>query len=217
MQRALLALGILASSLAAPAGAVPIRWVFQDAVFDDGGTLVGSFVYDADTNVYSQIDIATTAGTAFGGASYVADIVVFRSPTFLGPVVMATGDLTGTTSLSLFFYPSPQVTGPGLTNAGGVVPLLALPQPFNGSRENDCRNADCQNSFGFRGIVAGSVVGTPVPEPGPLGLFLAGGAAVALGRRGRRWTRASSTSTRSRSATWRTSSTSSGAAARASA
>ena len=37
------------------ASAEPIRWTFDDAVFSDGGKLRGSFVYDVDTGVVSDV------------------------------------------------------------------------------------------------------------------------------------------------------------------
>ena len=40
--------------------AVPVHWTLQDVMLTDGGTAVGSFVYDADTGALSQINIRRT-------------------------------------------------------------------------------------------------------------------------------------------------------------
>ena len=56
-----LALGVF--GLAPTALAVPIEWTLADVTFDDGGTASGSFVHEADTGVYSNVRIVTTAGS----------------------------------------------------------------------------------------------------------------------------------------------------------
>ena len=66
--RRLFLLGALLFAL--PAHANPITWHLDGVAFDDGGTANGSFVYDADTNIYSDVSVVTTAGSAFAGAAY---------------------------------------------------------------------------------------------------------------------------------------------------
>lgn len=41
--------------------AIPVTWTLDGAIFDDGASLSGSFVYDADTNAYSDILIEAQA------------------------------------------------------------------------------------------------------------------------------------------------------------
>ncbi len=57
-----LALTLSMMGFASTANAVPIKWTLIDIVFDDGGTATGSFVYDAETDTYSNIRISTTSG-----------------------------------------------------------------------------------------------------------------------------------------------------------
>jgi hypothetical protein len=45
------------------AGAMPVTWDLEDVVFQNGETATGSFVYDADTNTFSNIDIVTPNAT----------------------------------------------------------------------------------------------------------------------------------------------------------
>ena len=56
------------------ADAAPLRWNLDGVTFPDGGSANGSFVYDADTGMYSDIGINTTAGAILGGATYL-DVV----------------------------------------------------------------------------------------------------------------------------------------------
>ena len=176
---------VIVSFTVAPAVvfAIPINWAFNNAVFDDGGMATGSFIYDADTNIHSNISITTSAGSSFVGSTYFTHLSTFSAAGFLGPVDSIAADLgaAGAHSMSLFFVG-------GLGNAGGTVSLLILaPSPsgnINGSRENLCDLGWIKNrspsptsragSNGIRGFVQGTVVGTMVPEPAGLALFSLG-------------------------------------------
>src|SRR5260370_9871267 len=53
------------------ASASPVLWTLVGVAFNDGGTASGSFVYDANTNTYSSINMTTTAGSVrTSGATY---------------------------------------------------------------------------------------------------------------------------------------------------
>jgi hypothetical protein len=56
--------------LVAAAGAAPAEYVISGFNFDDGGTAYGTFAYDPVTNLYSNVNITTTAGTVLPGAIY---------------------------------------------------------------------------------------------------------------------------------------------------
>ena len=114
------ALGLLLLlGLPSIASADGVTWDLSGVTFDDGGTASGSFVYDADTNTVNDIDIVTTAGTAFGGATYTGSDPAFGP--FPDQLVVVTdaslADFTGTPVLNLLFLDS-------LTDAGGTVDLL---------------------------------------------------------------------------------------------
>jgi hypothetical protein len=51
-------------------GATPVTWVFSNTSFDDGGSLEGSFVWDADNLFASNIDLITTLGSSYQGTAY---------------------------------------------------------------------------------------------------------------------------------------------------
>lgn len=154
-------LGLLGSfCVAFAAQAVPIQWTLNGVTFTDGGTASGTFVYDAATNTYSNINITTTAGsTVTTGATFQFVCTspctgVSASPTqvlFLSAA--PSGDLTGARGLALWFVAP-------LTDAGGGHDLAS------NSMEASCSNAVCQgNEPPQRQADSGTVQGAPVPPP----------------------------------------------------
>lgn len=145
----------------APCGATPITWALVNVNFDDGGTASGSFVYDADTNTYSSINVITTGGTTLPGGTY-DSLAPSYTPTngFVALVLSTNGpDFTGDLTLDLDFIPP-------LTNAGGVAPLF-----FTFSWERTCNDAGCTSPAApLRNLTSGSVAA--IPEPAPLSLIV---------------------------------------------
>lgn len=134
------------------ASADGVTWDLSGVTFSDGGTASGSFVYDAATNTVSNVDIATTAGTAFGGATYTgvdpglgpfSDQIVFvTDPSLI--------DFAGTPVLDLLLIAD-------LINSGGTVGLFDAIEGTSG-------DAGCTTGgIYFRGMTAGEVVSTPEP------------------------------------------------------
>jgi len=148
-----------------------VSWTLNNMVFSDGATASGSFVYDAATNTLSSISITTTAGSAFGGATYTAVDPSFTPlPNDIGFVVTLMPDFTGTGALELEFFTSNTFATPtNLTNAGGTI--------FTALNEFQCLNASCTSVNDLRGTVgSGTVTGVVItPEPSSL-LLLAIGA-----------------------------------------
>jgi hypothetical protein len=148
------------------ASADGVTWTLENLNFDDGGTATGSFVYDATTNTYSDINIVTSTGTKFAGATYVAVDPGFGPYAFDVAFVTAAGllDYTGTPALELEFFTGPdEKTYESLTNAGGVV--------LTDINEFVCTNTNCSMADDIRGTGEGAVVS---PEPATLLLLTAG-------------------------------------------
>lgn len=169
-------ISIIAAVVLALFGFVPtasadgVLWTLNDMAFSDGATASGSFVYDAATNTLSSISITTTAGSAFGGATYTAVDPSFTPlPNDIGFVVTLMPDFTGTGALELEFFTSNTFARPtNLTNAGGTI--------FTALNEFQCLNADCTSVSDLRGTIgSGTVTGVVVSEPSTL-LFLVIGA-----------------------------------------
>ena len=170
---------ILAALLAwlPAAGASPIQWTLADVLFEDGGTASGSFVYDADTDVFSDILVTTTAGAFAPGAVYTSLVVGGAGDAVL---TSGSGNLTGAAALQLVFYTP-------LTNAGGLVPLVDLFFLQFSSYEGSCVNASCSTLDFARLMVDGGVIGTPAAVvPVPAAAWLLGSALAGLGMLRRR-------------------------------
>ena len=136
------------------ASADGITWTLGGVTFEDGGTASGSFVYDALTNTFSNIDITTTSGSAFAGTTYNALSGEFGSNS-TGMLLGASGDLTNTDLLFLLF-------GSALTDSGGTAVLI-------GVGEGTCDNTNCSLSTLDRSLTGGELVGTvTTPEPSTL-------------------------------------------------
>ncbi len=139
-----------------------ITWTLNDATFSGGGSISGSFIYDANTNLYSAANVSTTASSPFSASSYntVSDAVFATSTVVgLGPNPFLSfdgGNLTGATVLEIFF------TNP-LTNAGGTDSIYAV--------EFLCNDASC--SFpAKRTTSSGFVTSSSIPAPEPASLLL---------------------------------------------
>jgi hypothetical protein len=151
---------LLGAVLCSQAYAIPVEWSVDGLVRDDGGTVSGSFVYDADTNTYSAINITTTQGSSsLPGETYSGfSIPVAPSATFVlfertqRTTTSPPPDYTDQNTLAFQF-------APGLTNAGGSVAPSFM-------SESACGDIICSvNSPTV--TLSGVIVGTPVPPSPP--------------------------------------------------
>ena len=156
------------------ASAAPVVWTLSGVTFSDGGTASGSFIFDADTNTYSSINVTTTSGSVRSGATY-----LFQNGGGAGALgmVTASGNLTGTPDLALSFSSS-------LTNAGGSRTLAGF--------EATCQVAACSSQVApLRNVTAGSIQSAPAPVPLPptVILTLAGVGLMGLNQARRKFAR----------------------------
>lgn len=163
--------------------AAPILWTLTNFTPLDGtGTVTGAFRFDADTNLYSNLFITTTAPNETFNTSNIGGPVTAGANGFALVGNAGASDLSNQPVLMLFFQ-SP------LTNAGGTINMSSA---FNGL----CYDAGCSlvqikddrgESIGgyFSGSVVGTAVTVPVPAPEPATLLLLGTGLVGAGVR--RW------------------------------
>ena len=159
--------------------AIPIQWTLDGSLvtpLGDAGTAGGSFVYDADTGMFSDIDLFTV-GSPSGGLTFTTlageapgDGLIFFQPGATGEELTTAFQLNG-------------IFRSMLTNAGGV--LTVNPSPtFNFFAEFLCGGSDsirCAGGFGAAvtnwdrsrvppNTLTGMAI-TSVDEPGTLGLM----------------------------------------------
>ena len=170
---------------AAPAHAAPVTWTLSGVVFDDGGTVAGYFVFDADTEAFSDWSLVVSGGNEgtfpaaavdptnsdarliedFGGFPVEPPIPAFRFDESVTPPM-------GELPRELRFEP--------VTALGNAHETLAL---------NTSQSTDCYNCSPARLVTTGSLIGAPEPGGGALAALAAlawlGGRA-GCGRRGLR-------------------------------
>ena len=153
-----------ASSLA---HAIPIQWTLSGVTFSDNTVATGSFIFDASAAQFSDLMISTA------GFTYSTEE---RTPLprkgSIGIQLIdgfVPNDNVGNSTLNLDLLSM-------LTDAGGLVNLrIGFP-----SFEGRCLSADCATGQNFRVVTAGSLLGTPIAEPGLLALLMIGLAVMAL-------------------------------------
>ena len=154
--------------------ATPLTWTLNNAVFTDGGTATGSYIYDADTNSISNINIVTSAASPFGG-SLTYGFVAFLPPQFVVAYENSGPPYTGTLALVLALV-SP------MTNLGGTIPFDLAAQPI-APYEGVCWDTECVGINPFRYFTSGSVTAlapAETPLPAALPLFVTGLAGIGV-------------------------------------
>jgi hypothetical protein len=157
---------LLLALMAQTAAAGPLTWTLQN-VTSLGTTITGTFVYNADTDVFSHIDITTTGGSVIPDETWTNKASFGSFDCCLALVDTSGVDDIGANVLNL-------VLAGFLTDAGGTVPLSE-------TQQGTCGDSGCNSylpyandpSGGTNTNVTGDVFasGAAVPEPLPLALL----------------------------------------------
>lgn len=133
------------------ASAAPVTWTIN-ATLADSRTITGAFVYNADTNTYSSVNVVTSGpgGTTYTQAGLGTGVSLSATTLQLFPAGAVSGSLTGVRNLYLNFLTA-------LTNAGGT-------RNVSGGQENTCPNGNCTSPGApSTSVAAGGTVTAPVP------------------------------------------------------
>jgi hypothetical protein len=158
-------------SLSLTASAGPLLWTLEGVTFAGGGTASGSFDFNADTGLYSNVDITTTTGGGVTGATYLftcgQDV-----PACTGVVPNSTEALfltsnaanqSGLPAIAFFFTGIGGVPPQGLTDLGGTIDISNSSLSVGDVHEALCNDSACDAPAGaFRDSNAGTVA---TPEP----------------------------------------------------
>ena len=176
------ALAIILSCLSLSAQAMSVRWELSGSLFQ-GGTAGGSFIYDATSMMFSDINLFTSAGSPSGGLTFTE----FVGESFNGLNFQQASVTDGTSTIALSLA---DITLAMLTDAGGILAINT--SPFLRFAEFNCPAgaSGCGTGSGTAvsnwGAGGGhTLTGTPisVPEPGTLSLLAIGLAGIAWIRR----------------------------------
>ena len=155
-----LRIAIALAALSLTASAVPRTYTFSGVTFTDGGTISGTFVFDADAGtpcssaaspcgVYSSISVVTTNGGLRTGATYTA-VCGTNVPGCTGVAPDSTAVLlltstaanqTGLPALGLFFTAGGGVPPAGLSDTSGAISINNT--TAGAAQEAACSNAGC--------------------------------------------------------------------------
>lgn len=153
---------ITAGKLVATPGTGPQRWYLDGVTLDDGAGVIGSFVFDATTKTYSEMQLQSTRGSTFSGANFTAAFAVatFNTPIATAGNLAATAGATPTAGgrvINLVFDAA-------LTNAPGSVQVTTS---TNKSAEGSCSSVTCSanGAVTFASIVRNVVSGVVTTSP----------------------------------------------------
>lgn len=170
-----LSTAVIAVALSQGVAADPVNWTLDDVTFQNGGVLTGSFTFDADTGVVSNVSASLNPGFGYFYPDQVpgGPITYYVKGVSQGPLDLELEDqppdLPSFASVN-FVALIPQRA---LTDLGGVIGLTPDTQAFD-PYPTLSPYGEAQTF-----LLSGSIDGTPVPVPEP-GAFVTMASGLAL-------------------------------------
>ncbi|MGI9308973.1 MAG: hypothetical protein ACR2P6_06910 [Gammaproteobacteria bacterium] len=159
---------IAAAFSASSAQAIPVEWTLNTVQFDDGGTATGSFVYDADTDTYTDFSIQTFWVDPSRSAGFWDNgLTAIQSAT---PTELIVANYFLDSFQELFEELTLNYSG-ALTNSGGTYSLSGS-ERF--THIYDDPDLGIVQDAGDRLIVSGTVSTNVIPIPAAVWLFSSG-------------------------------------------
>ncbi len=150
--------------------AIPITWEL-DIEITGGNTVTGSYVYDADTNIFSDVNVSAVGGLFPLSSSALTTVLGDYSDSDGIDFVPTVADYTGYEDVYISLYAD-------MTNAGGIIEVTELYRYI-------CHDSTCDDydQLFYTEDLVGTVSSTMVPEPASLALLCLGLATLSLCRR----------------------------------
>jgi hypothetical protein len=159
-------------SLSLTASAGPLLWTLEGVTFAGGGTASGSFDYNADTNLFSNVDITTTTGGGVTGATYLftcgQDVPACTgvTPNSTEALFLTTNaaNQSGLTAIGFFFTGIGGAPPQGLTDLGGTIDISNSSFSVGAVQEALCVDSACSQPTSPSRVDDAGTVATPEPS-----------------------------------------------------
>lgn len=128
---------IIAGKVIAVSVSGPKTWYFSNVKFEDGGQAEGSFLYDATTNAYGNIDVWVTGGSTFPALLHYTTAKTPPGNAASSSLVALVANTNASVSGDRIFFGALSAF---MTNNGGTINFNIN---VNGARELSCGAVNC--------------------------------------------------------------------------
>lgn len=153
--KSMMKIGFLAISallFSTVAYSAPIKWTLENVLFENGNSLAGSFIYDADTDLFSSVNISVLDSSGGQLFTYISPCASSNLYSLFATTQACT--VPATDLNALFIEPDD-----ALTNEGGLIEL------DDDTTYGVCANPDCTDVTSIDYLAAGSIRGVSYITP----------------------------------------------------